>query len=85
MTIIADNLTKTYGQAVTFGGSEFTTEGLVNGDSVTSVALSSTGAAETASVTSSPYAIIPSAAVGTGLDNYTITYVNGSLPSTRHL
>ena len=25
------------------------------------------------------YAIVPSAAVGTGLSNYTITYVNGSL------
>ena len=27
----------------------------------------------------SPYAIVPTAAIGTGLDNYTITYVNGSL------
>ena len=30
----------------------------------------------------SPYAIVPSAAVGTGLGNYTITYDNGSLTVT---
>ncbi len=32
-----------------------------------------------ASVAGSPYAIVPSAAVGTGLTNYTITYVDGEL------
>ena len=30
-------------------------------------------------MTGSPYAIIPSGAVGTGLANYTISYVNGGL------
>ena len=39
----------------------------------------SAGAAATATVAGSPYAIIPSAAVGTGLGNYNISYVNGSL------
>ena len=29
------------------------------------------------------YAIMPSAAVGTGLGNYTISYVNGGLTVTR--
>ena len=57
--------------------------GLVNGDTVTSVTLTSTGAAATATVAGSPYAIVPSAAVGTGLSNYTISYVNGSLTVTR--
>ena len=33
----------------------------------------------TAVVAGSPYAIIASGAVGSGLANYTITYVNGSL------
>ena len=40
---------------------------------------SSTGAVATAVVAGSPYAITASAAVGTGLANYTITYANGSL------
>src|SRR5205085_4843028 len=39
--------------------------------------LASAGAAATATV--GPYAITPSAAVGTGLSNYTISYVNGTL------
>ena len=46
---------------------------------MSSVSLSSTGAAATATVSGSPYAIIASGAVGSGLGNYTITYVNGSL------
>ena len=41
--------------------------------------LTSTGAAATANVAGSPYAIVPSAAVGSGLGNYTINYANGSL------
>ena len=34
LTITANDATKTYGDAVTFAGTEFTTNGLVNGDSV---------------------------------------------------
>ena len=79
LTITAANRTKTYGQAVTFAGTEFTTTGLVNGNTVTSVTLTSAGAAAAASVAGSPYTIVPSAAVGTGLANYTIIYVNGAL------
>src|SRR5262249_15561985 len=63
----------------TFAGTEFTTSGLVNGDTVTSVSLTSAGAPATATVAGSPYPIVPSAAVGTGLSNYTISYVNGAL------
>ena len=44
--------------------------------------LTSAGAPATAQVAGSPYSIIPSAAVGTGLSNYTITYVNGTLTVT---
>jgi len=77
LTVTANNLTKTYGQTLTFLGTEFTTTGLVNGNSVTSVTLTSTGAPATAAV--GPYPIVPSAAVGTGLTNYTINYVNGTL------
>ena len=79
LTITADSTSKTYGQTVTFTGTEFTESGLVNGDTVTNVTLMSAGAAETAAVPGSPYTIMPSGAVGTGLGNYTISYVNGSL------
>ena len=68
---------KTYGDLVTFAGTEFTPAGLVNGDVVTSVTLTSAGAAAAAAV--GTYPIVPSAAIGTGLGNYTITYTNGTL------
>ena len=47
--------------------------GLVNADTVTSVTLSSTGAAASATVAGSPYPIVIGGALGTGLDNYDIT------------
>jgi hypothetical protein len=79
LTIKADDQIKTYGQTITFAGTEFTTSGLVNGDTVTSVTLTSAGAAPTAAVSGSPYPIIPSNAAGTGLGNYTISYASGNL------
>jgi hypothetical protein len=77
LTITADSSSKTYGQTVTFAGTEFTTSTLFNGDTVTSVSLTSAGAAATATV--SGYPIVPSGASGTGLGNYTISYVDGTL------
>src|SRR5207248_126769 len=84
LDITANNRSKTYGDTVTFAGTEFTTVmgQLVNGDTVTSVTLTSAGAAATASVVGSPYAITPSAAVGTGLGNYTISYHNAPMGLT---
>jgi hypothetical protein len=79
LTITASSTSKPYGQAVTFAGTEFTASGLVNGDTVTGVTLTSAGAAAGAGVAGSPYAIAASAAVGTGLDNYTISYAPGRL------
>ncbi|HEY3856986.1 MAG TPA: MBG domain-containing protein [Verrucomicrobiae bacterium] len=79
LTITANNKTKTYGQTVTFAGTEFSTGGLVNGNTVTSVTLASSGAAATAGASGVLYSIVPSAAIGTGLANYNISYVNGSL------
>ena len=83
LTITATNKTKTYGDTVVFDqttpSSDFSVVGLVNADTVDSITLTSAGAAATATVAGSPYAIIPSAAVGTGLENYDISYVNGSL------
>ena len=83
LDITANNRTKTYGATVTFAGTEFTTGAgqLVNGDTVMSVTLTSAGAAGTATVTAPGpnYPILPSAAVGTGLANYAVNYVNGTL------
>ena len=80
LTVTAGSASKTYGQTLSFAGTEFTTSGLVNGDSVTGVTLTSTGAA--ASTAPGSYAIVPTSAVGSDLGNYTITYVPGSLTVT---
>ena len=77
LSITASNASKSYGQTVTFAGTEFSTSGLVGGDTVSSVTLTSAGAVSTA--TPGSYDIVPSAAVGSGLGNYTITYNNGTL------
>lgn len=90
-TVTATNRIKGVGQTVVFAGTEFTQSGFVLTDTVTSVTLTSAGAAAGATVAGSPYAIVPSAAVGSGLSNYAITYINGSLtvigasPSTGSL
>ena len=78
-TVTANAKSKTYGDTVTFAGTEFTSSGLVNSDTVTSVTLTSAGAAATATVAGSPYSITPSAAVGSGLGNYSITYAGANL------
>ena len=77
LTVTASNTNKVYGQTVTFAGTEFTTAGLTNGDSVSSVTLTSGGATNNAGAGS--YPIVPSAASGSGLANYSISYANGSL------
>ncbi|MBL9159095.1 MAG: filamentous hemagglutinin N-terminal domain-containing protein [Verrucomicrobiales bacterium] len=82
LTITVNNLSKIYGNTLTFAGTEFTTSGLINNDTVTSATLASAGAVNTASVAGGPYDITGSMAVGTGLENYTINYVSGSLTVT---
>src|SRR5208337_762105 len=79
LTIRANNDSKTYGTLKTFSGTAFTETGLVtaNGDTITGVTETSTGAPVSATVGTDP--IAPSAAAGTGLSNYTIGYVNGTL------
>src|SRR5438093_3741253 len=80
-SVTANNANKTYGQTVTFAGTEFTASGFINSDNVTSVTLTSAGAAATATVTAPgpDYSIVPSNAVGRGLGNYIISYGNGTL------
>ena len=77
LTITATNQTKVYGSAAALGTSAFTTSGLLSGDTVTGVTLTSAGAAAGAAVGN--YTIVPSAAAGSGIGNYTITYANGTL------
>jgi hypothetical protein len=79
LTVIASDRSKTYGQTLALGNTAFTSSGLVNGDTVDSVALASSGAAASAPVAGSPYAIAVSDAQGSGLSNYLITYQDGRL------
>ncbi len=72
LTVTANNVVKTYGQTLTFAGTEFTTSGLANSDTVTSVTLVSGGTPALAAAGN--YAITPSNAIGSGLTNYTISY-----------
>lgn len=83
LVVTAGPRSKPYGTVATFAGTEFTTDGLLFDDTVNSATLvSPTGAPASATVAGSTYPITPSAAVGTGLSNYTITYVNGQLTVT---
>ena len=78
LTVTADDATKTYGETVTFAGTEFTAIGLQNSDTVASVTLDSAGAPPPPP-SPAPVRDHASAAVGTGLGNYTISYVDGAL------
>ncbi len=75
LTITAGNTNKVYGQARTLTG--FSTTGLINSDTVTGVTLTSSGAAGTATV--GAYSIAVTNAAGSGLTNYSISYVPGTL------
>ena len=79
LSITANDQTKCFGETFTFNGTEFSTSGLlnINGDAVSSVTLTSAGAAPGA--TAGGYSIVPSAAVGSGVSNYSIIYNNGLL------
>jgi hypothetical protein len=77
LTVTANSSNKTYGNTVTFAGTEFTTIGLVNADTVTNMTLTSAGADPAA--LPGIYNIVAGAAVGSGLGNYNITYNIGSL------
>jgi uncharacterized repeat protein (TIGR03803 family) len=84
LTVTANDQSKTYGQAAPLGTTAFaiTSGTLFNDDTLTGVALDSAGAPAAATVSGSPYTIVPSAATGSGLDNYTISYANGQLTVT---
>ena len=77
LTITANDASKTYGATASFASTAFTNSTLFNGDTVTAVTSASTGAPATATV--GGYSIVPSGATGSGLGNYSISYVNGNL------
>jgi hypothetical protein len=82
LTVTANDQTKPYGTAFPFTGTEFTSSGLLNTDTIGSATLVSPGTPATAPVVTSPYyPIIPSAATGGTFTpgDYNITYVNGVL------
>ncbi|MCB8999837.1 MAG: gliding motility-associated C-terminal domain-containing protein [Bacteroidales bacterium] len=83
LTIKATNQTKVYGDTFSFTGDEFTSNGLINSDNISSVVFSSAGSAPTAAVSGSPFPIIPGGAIGSGLNNYNILYENGELTITK--
>ncbi len=92
LTITAADVSKTFGATyvldTTTPSTDFSVVGLVSGESITSVTLTSAGAAAGATVAGSPYPIVPSAAVaalGTDLGNYTSSYVDGALTVTDHV
>ncbi len=82
LSITANSFSKTEGVEYVFDGTEFSTTpaDLFASDEVTSVTLTSAGAEAGAAL--GDYEIIISDAVGTGLDNYDILYVNGTLTVT---
>lgn len=81
ITVFANNITKTYGDEIALDGTEFyVTRGMLEeGDSIDSATLCCDGLSATSSVKEGGYDIIPSNAVGTGLNKYDITYRNGNL------
>ena len=82
LDVTATDESKNYGDTFTPNGATQFSSGpmqLKNGDTVASVTLSSSGYTATAAVAGSPYTITPSAAAGTGLGNYNISYHDGHL------
>ena len=77
LTLTANSTNKIYGSPITLAGTNFTTAGLVNGDTVSNVTLTCAGTGAAAGT--GDYDIVPSAATGTRLTNYVIQYVNGTL------
>ena len=82
LTITASNQSETYGfggTSAALGTTAFTASGLFGSDSVTSVTLSTNATLSSSSnYNAGTWNITPSAAIGSGLSNYTITYDENS-------
>jgi len=81
LDITANDASKTYGNTFIFLGTEFTPVGLVGGDNITGVTLTSSGAVDTANAGAHSIVVTPGSEVwGQGLaSNYIISYVDGVL------
>ena len=78
LTISAGNVSITYGDGNDFNG--YTVSGLLGYDSVSSVTLSSNAATSgSGNWNTGNWTITPSGASGSGLSNYSISYVDGTL------
>jgi hypothetical protein len=83
LTIYANSAAKATGETITFDGTEFTAPGLVGSDTITSVILTSDGAAASAISGIYPITITPNSEIGSGLGNYDpINYEAGTLTVT---
>ena len=82
LTVQALNVSKAFGTSLTFDGIGFSATGLIGSDRVNFVTLTSLGAAGSAGLPDSPYAIDISGAQGVGIANYTISYLPGQLTIT---
>lgn len=79
LILTADDRTKFLGDVLDLGTTGFSSSGLRNADAVDAVDLQSAGAPADATIDGSPYVITIDDAIGTGLENYDISYENGSL------
>ncbi|MDP1900716.1 MAG: YDG domain-containing protein [Rubrivivax sp.] len=84
LTVSANTLSKVYGESVNLSGAEFTTLGLVAGETLGFVTLASDGTVATAAVAGSPYRLNVSDARGGTFNpaNYSLTYTSGALTVT---
>ncbi len=80
LLVSAASQTKLYGNAFAFSGTEFTTQGLVVGETIGQVSLASAATLAGAGVSASPYAITAGLARGGSFDpaNYVLAYANGT-------
>jgi gliding motility-associated-like protein len=80
LTITANNLSKHFRTILNFNGTEFTAEGLIPGDIIPVVTISSPGAIESAAI--GQYVI---SIYGAHDNNYNINYVNGILTVNKSI
>ena len=82
LTITGKNVSGTYGSVSLNGATGFTETGLLGSDAVSSVTLGTNATTSTSGNYNvsggTPWTITPSAAQGTGLSNYSITYNNAA-------
>jgi hypothetical protein len=82
LTISVNELSKCVGTSYSFSNTDFSVDGLMEGDQIQSASMISLGTDSSATVSESPYSVSISDAVGSGLSNYTINYVDGLMVVT---